>query len=135
MSSARSIKIKVCRFLGGRGMLLLVPAVWICVLLWSARTTDRSARASLRLNRAHKSLEHRSNLGHHGGGGARHQDGLQERPSYHRQAEAEGAAEVKSLKHQPDIKHEPFNTKSWLNKMGFQGGDEQRRRSKTRTVS
>ncbi|RUS74816.1 hypothetical protein EGW08_017425 [Elysia chlorotica] len=51
MPSARYIKIKLCRLLSGRGMLLLVPLVWVCVLLWSARTADISARSSLHVHR------------------------------------------------------------------------------------
>ncbi|GFR99064.1 polypeptide N-acetylgalactosaminyltransferase [Elysia marginata] len=134
MPTLRYIKVKLNRLCSGQGMLLLVPTVWICVLLWSARTADNSARSSLHLNRRpERSFLHKSAAGHRNS---------KEKHSLHRKASAlkhhrprHGGAgdedlEVKRLKQPSLSKDGEANGVALLKRVGFLGKVKKRKPSK-----
>ncbi|GFO20106.1 polypeptide n-acetylgalactosaminyltransferase [Plakobranchus ocellatus] len=67
MPSLRYLKFKLYRVIYGKSFLLMVPIMWICVLLWSARTADHSMRANINHRFAEEfldpSVHHRSKTG------------------------------------------------------------------------
>ena len=118
MPTARYVKVKLRRLLSGRGLLLLVPLVWICLLLWSARTADTSARSSLHLHRSQRSFAPKS--GHSNSREGHHLQRISVRKRHRQDEEVDDKG--RALKQSHSVASGTLSNLALLKKIGFLGG-------------